>query len=369
MSEKSAATQASRGGFIAVPFEIACNPDLGDGAFRTYCVLRRYCFGRRSYCWPSMRTLARDRGCSEETVRRHLRELAAAALVRVEKRGRRNVYHFADQHMFWPTDALKKPPQPQPEEKRAASMVVQEPSRALKDEALPRPKAHRFVGQGFTEGLIHPSPPHGGDPCRERAAHCLPAAALVAHGVSPATAMRLARSYGDTVCNEAIRSMTAYRAGGAVIRNPGGWLYRAITQGFVCPESVAQHEERAVGPPPVLAEADIQADTERQTRAAEAHLAELKQKRRRALAAQGIGEETEVLWQRVTDRLRDQGLWAPVLAATCLRQVDPRTYALQCRAPRLGARLDKLLPAIRDAVHHEAPGNCTVRLMAEGENN
>ncbi len=136
-SGKGAALASSRSGFVALPLEVVCHPDLGDGAFRTYCVLRHYCFGRRTYCWPSMRTLARDRACSEETIRRHLRDLVAAGLVRIDKRGRGNVYRFPDDHMFWaadtsadaPTDASPRTraaasPEPKPAEPSAVKKAV-----------------------------------------------------------------------------------------------------------------------------------------------------------------------------------------------------------------------------------------------------
>jgi hypothetical protein len=319
-----------------------------------------------------MRTLARDRDCSEETIRRHLRDIVAAGLVRIEKRGRGNVYRFPDDHMFWaaasPADAPVRareasPPSP-PRTKPVAPPAVKRPLRESPDTGKPEaPIAHGFVGQGFTREKIHTSPPHGGDSSVEERQGQPTALTLVAHGVSPGTAAKLASSYGYAVCEEAIRSLIAYQAAGAAIRNPGGWLYRAITQGFV---RVAEAEQ---APPVTPTEVDVAAETERLRLADEAHVAELRQRRRKALEAQGIGEETEALWQRINDRLRERGLWAPVLAATCLRQLDEGTYAVQCRAPRLSVSLGKLLPAIREVVQKEVPGAFSVTLLTPGESN
>jgi hypothetical protein len=295
-----------------------------------------------------MRTLARDRACSEETIRRHLREIVAVGLVRIEKRGRGNVYRFPDDHMFWPAET--SPPRPKP----VAPPSVKRPSRESGDtHETASPKAHGFVGQGFTREEIHTPPPHDGESSVEERQGQPAASTLVAHGVSPGTAAKLASSYGYAVCEEAIRSLLAYQAAGAAIRNPGGWLYRAITQGFV---RVAEAEHR---PPDVPTPVEV----EQLKLADEAHVAELRQRRRKALEAQGIGEETEALWQRINDRLRERGLWAPVLAATCLRQLDDGTYAVQCRAAKLSVSLEKLLPAIREAVQDEAQGAFQVTLL------
>jgi len=50
----------------------------------------------KGYCFPSQKTLASLLGVSEKTIRRHLEELVDAGLIVVRKRGRNNVYWFAD---------------------------------------------------------------------------------------------------------------------------------------------------------------------------------------------------------------------------------------------------------------------------------
>ena len=50
----------------------------------------------KGYCFPSQKTLAGLLGVSEKTIRRHLEELVDAGLIVVRKRGRNNVYWFAD---------------------------------------------------------------------------------------------------------------------------------------------------------------------------------------------------------------------------------------------------------------------------------
>ncbi len=70
---------------------------LSDGAKLTYLVLESYDFpDKEGYskgkCWPSIETIASARGKSYDTVARHLKELEAAGLIRIESgQGRRAV--------------------------------------------------------------------------------------------------------------------------------------------------------------------------------------------------------------------------------------------------------------------------------------
>jgi DNA-binding transcriptional ArsR family regulator len=64
-------------------------PELSDGAKLTYLVLESYDWPdkdgfSKGKCWPSIETIAAARGKSYDTVSRHLKELEAAGLIRVE---------------------------------------------------------------------------------------------------------------------------------------------------------------------------------------------------------------------------------------------------------------------------------------------
>lgn len=73
---------------------------LSDGARLTYMVLESYDWPdkdgfSKGRCWPSIETIAAARGKSYDTVARHLKELEAAGLIRVEsgrERGTPNCY-------------------------------------------------------------------------------------------------------------------------------------------------------------------------------------------------------------------------------------------------------------------------------------
>lgn len=74
--------------------------NLSDGARLTYMVLESYDWPdkdgfSKGRCWPSIETIATARGKSYDTVARHLKELEAAGLIRVEsgqERGVANCY-------------------------------------------------------------------------------------------------------------------------------------------------------------------------------------------------------------------------------------------------------------------------------------
>ncbi len=302
--------QSSRPRYVLVPLEAALDADLTDGAFRTFCVLRRYCYGSRNQCWPSLRTLASDRNCSEETVRRHIRELSSAGLLTVARRGRGNLYVFPEMPEKVSPHVHEAPNRPTPH--------TDEGLRFERKENLETSPVCSVSGD--TE--VHQSP----TPAR-----------LEASGVSAETARRLVRQYGREICEQALGLLEQYRIRGSEVRNPGGWLYCAITKGFVKPVEVAKTQ---IVPPQPPEGDDIHEET-------------LRRRRREALAKRGISEEAEALWERVCGRLKSEDGWSPALAAACLRQAGERAFAVMGPGGALAAKLRAMLPAITTAVRDE----------------
>ena len=61
---------------------------VGRGAIATYTALAWRTNGRGGSCFPSLKTVAKDLGCSVSTVRRDLKELEAAEVLQIKKRSR-----------------------------------------------------------------------------------------------------------------------------------------------------------------------------------------------------------------------------------------------------------------------------------------
>ena len=348
-------TQHGRGGFLLVPVEVVCRADLSDGAFRTYCAVRSYCFGHKTHCWPSIRTLARDRDCSEETIRRHLRELVEAGLITIGKRGRHNVYHFPDRLLDGGEVGERAAPGP----RRAAAEEPLGSPRAtptpLRDDAEGDPKPHIPEGQGTRQDENQPTTSSVGDSSipEEPRDNC--SRLLVQRGVLPRVARRLVAQHGEALCRQAVELLDHYQRNGAQIRNPGGWLYSAITQGFLKPRD---HAPDAAEIP--CADASHRSGPETGGARArpetsppdpsEGRLEELSRRRRAALSQRGIPQESEDLWQRVVDYLHARGEKAPVLSAAFLRPVGEGRHVVQCPVRALMPRLRELLPWIRAAL-------------------
>lgn len=510
------AGRAEKSGFVPVPTAIARDAALSDGAFRTYCVIRSYCYGQKTHCWPSMRTLAAHRGCSEETIRRHVRELEAAGLIAVLKSGRRNVYMLpgaalpagegvASQRPGEPpvrtgpacrrpepaiepadTCADGSPPRPaQPAGTRADGPCPAplRPAGAAVDggrpERLPRPQhageacwpgasgvpasgaaAPEYSARAAISmfppagsdcavpGNLSPSggilsSPHTDDGGARQIAHTRPAGAprkhhknsrqeleqgckestppagdvsaysdrgeekaavgrLVAWGVSPAQARRLVKRHGSPLCEQAMELLATYLRQGARIRNPGGWLYCAITQGYLAPWDVrpASRSEVACEGGAVLrvdahAGADSLAWGYREGGCAQvqgagegyaggreyapgegcgeseeeagawtctagekagackayerAGVEEMAARRQAALAARGVTPELDGIWRKIVAELRAQGRWEPVLAMSYLCRAGEKGYVVECLVPALAGRLRAKEAAVRDA--------------------
>lgn len=52
--------------------------------------------GTRGYCWPTVETIAKNLGMSERNVRVKAQELRVANAIRIEKQGRKNIFHVLD---------------------------------------------------------------------------------------------------------------------------------------------------------------------------------------------------------------------------------------------------------------------------------
>lgn len=67
--------------------------NLGNGAFRLYCLLQSMCYGEKDSCFPSQNYLAEKLNKSVRTIQRYLQELYNAKLIQKRRRGSiSNVY-------------------------------------------------------------------------------------------------------------------------------------------------------------------------------------------------------------------------------------------------------------------------------------
>jgi hypothetical protein len=90
---------------------------LGLAAMGLYVILSRYC-GAKTYCWPTITSLAQQAGCSRQTVIDILYKLAEAGLIKVEHRpNRSNCYHLVETTTPVQTSNSPKsaPPAPTPQ--------------------------------------------------------------------------------------------------------------------------------------------------------------------------------------------------------------------------------------------------------------
>lgn len=61
--------------------------NISDGAFRLYSILKSYCFGNKTTCFPSQETLGKRMRKSVRTIQRYLNELIDASLIKKTRRG------------------------------------------------------------------------------------------------------------------------------------------------------------------------------------------------------------------------------------------------------------------------------------------
>ncbi len=82
-------------GFTQVPNVILRNSEASFGAKVAYGILLSYAWQEGS-CFPGQDRMAVDMGCTTRTVRKYLKELADAKIIRIERRGlgKSNRYHL-----------------------------------------------------------------------------------------------------------------------------------------------------------------------------------------------------------------------------------------------------------------------------------
>lgn len=72
--------------FTMIGNDIMCT-NISNGAFRLYVILKSYCYGKKTTCFPSQITLGERMRKSVKTIQRYLNELIAAKLVKKQRRG------------------------------------------------------------------------------------------------------------------------------------------------------------------------------------------------------------------------------------------------------------------------------------------
>src|SRR5580693_7320160 len=82
-----------RGGFTQVPNFILKNGSLSLGAKVTYAMFLHYGW-HNNFCFPGQERLAEDMGMSQSRVSEFIKELAAAELIEIKRRGmgKTNIY-------------------------------------------------------------------------------------------------------------------------------------------------------------------------------------------------------------------------------------------------------------------------------------
>ena len=76
----------SKRGFTQVPNFILQNDKLSIGAKLTYAMMLKYAW-YDDHCFPGQKTLAKDLGTSDRSVRSYLKELEKAGFITIKQRG------------------------------------------------------------------------------------------------------------------------------------------------------------------------------------------------------------------------------------------------------------------------------------------
>jgi DNA-binding transcriptional ArsR family regulator len=79
--------------FYKLPVEIAGRRDLTSAGKVVWAALTDR-MGKNGFCWPGMRTVAKDTGLGLRTVERVIKKLEDAGLLKVERRGNGQVNHY-----------------------------------------------------------------------------------------------------------------------------------------------------------------------------------------------------------------------------------------------------------------------------------
>lgn len=91
-------------GFTQLPNPVLKDKRLTDTEFRLYAILLSYAW-QTSKCFPGIKTLSLDMGCSERTVLRAIESLKKLKLIKVERRGQGkvNIYHICRLSLAYPS--------------------------------------------------------------------------------------------------------------------------------------------------------------------------------------------------------------------------------------------------------------------------
>ena len=92
-----------RPGFIQVPIAVYHSAELSDGAFKTYCMLKKHHnFEDPLGTFPSINRIAQLRNKTARTIHKHVKELKRYDFIRVASggKGKSNRYFFQDPECF-----------------------------------------------------------------------------------------------------------------------------------------------------------------------------------------------------------------------------------------------------------------------------
>jgi hypothetical protein len=232
-------------GFTQIPNYILKDRSLSDGAKLTYGVLLSYAW-QKGHCYPSLETLAQDRGKALRTIKMHTAELRRCKYLKVIRRGRgrTNVYVLLKRKIERPRqdegdrdDGQKIAPQNNDGQKIAPHNGDEGQKIAPKEDT---------VFNNITDVLLNKTT--GADSSALRADVVV---ALTDLGISQKVAIRLAKRYKRERILEKIdilKYMQEHHP--EKIKKPRGWLRRAIEEDYSAPDgytSKAEREEEAAG--------------------------------------------------------------------------------------------------------------------------
>jgi hypothetical protein len=235
---------------------------LSDGAYRTYALLLLH--ARQSgRCWPGQERLARERGCNDRTIRRHLDELQHVGLLTIERRGdkKTNRYILESVHLAYrerqdknvrSTDRTKMSDRDRsemsapgtgqncpPKKKQQKNKQSEEETAAT--ERLARPC--RVPAAAVTSAAValpaSPSDPNQPTPTGSMA-NAPVVLELIEAGMNRADALRLAVASPEECRRQLdyLPFVTEFRSG------PGAYLRTAIEQGWAPPQAWREAEEK-----------------------------------------------------------------------------------------------------------------------------
>jgi DNA-binding transcriptional ArsR family regulator len=87
MKDKNKNRRQDPRNFGRIPNPLLWNPEVTPSAKCLYALLTDYC-GTKTWCFPSVQSLAADLGVSQTSIRAWTRELVEAKVLKVERKGR-----------------------------------------------------------------------------------------------------------------------------------------------------------------------------------------------------------------------------------------------------------------------------------------